>query len=189
MTNILQLLLGLALVNYLMLDVISTQPKPAPRSAQLHKALAIAGTTAVAFLLTLAVSALVEQLVLFRIANPLLSTLSFILILAAVVQGIAVVLSTRQLPFTPAVGIFLPLIFTNCVAMGVTMPLDNSELADVFASGVARCTGFALVLVLFTMLRERLEGADVPAAFQGTPTTLFTAALLSITFMGFAGLG
>ena len=209
MTNILQVLLGLALVNYVMFDaVFSEQPKGTrgqPTHSKvvgktwlsagslvwpltvLNKSLSLAAATTTAFLLTLVFSNLLEQFVLLRVTNRLLSTLSFIVTLTAALQVIALVLARRHLlsAFVPA--ILLPLIFANCVVMGVTMP-NNIELGTVLVAGLARCSGFAVVLVLFTLLRERLAGADIPAAFQGTATTLLVAALVSMTFMGFAGL-
>jgi electron transport complex protein RnfA len=159
-----------------------------PNASPLNKALSLTAATAIAFLLTLVLSTLLEQFLLFRFTNSVLSTLSSIVILAAVLQAITLVLARRQLLAALVPGMLLPLIFVNCVVMGVTMP-NTIEPSSVLVAGLARCTGFAVVLVLFTLLRERLAGADSPAAFQGTATTLVVAAILSMTFMGFGGLG
>jgi Na+-translocating ferredoxin:NAD+ oxidoreductase subunit A len=203
MTNILQVLLGLALVNYFMFDVVAVEARPTAKpvagpgrvskaslSVQLHKTFAIVGTTAVAFLLTLVISALFEQFVLFRFTGSFFSILVFVVVLAGVLQLISPLVLKRYFERAAVPGILLPLLFINCVVMGVTIPLRSShiELGTIFVPGLARCAGFALVLLFFTVLRERLNGADIPTAFRGAPATLLTAALVSMTFMGFAGL-
>jgi electron transport complex protein RnfA len=188
MTNILQVLLGLALVNYLMLDVIPAPSKPAAASALLHKALVIAGTTLATLLPTLLLSAVLEQLLINRFVSSVLSTFLFCVLLAAVLQCVALLLVKRNVSFASILPILLPLIFGNCIVMSLTMPADNTELGNVLMAGLARGVGFALVLVGFTMFRERLTGADIPVIFRGTSTTFIAAALLSVIFMGFAGL-
>jgi Na+-translocating ferredoxin:NAD+ oxidoreductase subunit A len=190
MTNILQVLLGLALINYFMFDVISDAAKPARISRQLKNALVIAGMTAVAFLLTLVSSSLLEKFVLFRFPNRYLSIFFFCLILASVLQFIVPLLLKRDVQFAPVPGILLPLIFANAVVLGVSMPVETGAIVlnEIFAAGVLRCIGFAIVLMFFTVLRERLSGADVAAPLQGAPTTLLTAALVSMMLLGFSGL-
>ncbi|MES2624427.1 MAG: Rnf-Nqr domain containing protein [Pseudomonadota bacterium] len=191
MTTILQALLGLVLVNHLMFDVVTVGANKSTASRLvLGKALFIARTTAAVFLVTLFIASVLEKLVLVHVANRLLSTLVFVVLLATVLQVIAILMVNRTLLHKQSMGLFLLLIFFNCVIMGVTLPVDinNMTLIDVFASGVARCAGFALLLVLFTTLRTRLAGADIPAALRGAPATLLAVALLSMTFMGFAGL-
>ncbi len=188
MTTILQVLLGLALVNYLMLDVMSAQAKSAATSTQLQRTLLISGITLTAFVPTLLLSAVLEQLLIMRFASSVLSTLFFCVILAAVLQCIALVIVRRINVIELTLPVFLLLIFGNCLVMGVTMPRDNIALGSVLIGGLARGVGFALVLVGYTMFRERLAGADMPAMFRGNSATFLAAAFLSVIFMGFAGL-
>jgi Na+-translocating ferredoxin:NAD+ oxidoreductase subunit A len=188
MTTILQVLLGLALVNYLMLDLIPAPAKPAVPPTQLHKTLLIAGTTLATFVPTLLFSAVLEQLLVIPLASSVLSTLSFCVILAAVSQCIALILVRRTNVNESTLPVFLLLVFGNCLVMGMTMPPRNVELGVVLVGGLARGVGFTLVLMGYTMLRERLAGADMPAMLRDNSTTFLAAALLSVIFMGFAGL-
>jgi electron transport complex protein RnfA len=190
MTNILQVLLGLALINYFMFDVISSEAGPTEKSRQLKNALVIAGLTAVAFLVTLVSSSLFEKFLLFRFTSSFLSIFFFVVILATVLQFTVPVLLKRYSQFAAVSGILLPLIFANSVVLGVTMPAGTGSIVlnDIFIDGLLRCAGFAIVLIFFTVLRERLAGADIPAPLQGAPTTLLTAAFVSMMFIGFSGL-
>ncbi|MGL6045259.1 MAG: electron transport complex protein RnfA, partial [Vogesella sp.] len=87
-------------------------------------------------------------------------------------------------------GIYLPLITTNCAVLGIPLlnAQQNHTLAESLVFGFGSAVGFSLILILFGALRERLEGADIPAPFQGTAIALVTAALMSLAFMGFGGL-
>jgi electron transport complex protein RnfA len=188
MPNILQVLLGLALVNNLMLDVIHTKPRTALQSAPLYKALLIAGITVATFLLTLTVNVLFDRLIPAGFTNNVLAALVFCAVLAAVLQGISAIAVRYDILNQPVSPFLLLLIFGNGVILGVTLPAGDIEPDYVLIAGLARGIGFGLVLALFTMLRERLAGADIPAIFRGAPATVLTAALLSMIFMGFAGL-
>ena len=119
-----------------------------------------------------------------------LKTIVFILVIASLVQFVEMVIQKTSPPLYKALGIFLPLITTNCAVLGVAV-LNIQEgytfiQACVFGLGAAM--GFTLALVLFAGIRERLELADVPKTFAGTPISLITAGLLSLAFMGFSGL-
>jgi electron transport complex protein RnfA len=111
-------------------------------------------------------------------------------VIAAVVQATEAVIQKTSPLLYQVLGIYLPLITTNCAVLGV--PLLNVALGhDLLASllfGAGSALGFTLAMVLFAGLRERLECADVPVAFRGTPIALVTAGLMSLAFMGFAGL-
>lgn len=127
--------------------------------------------------------------------NPLglgfLRTLTFILVIAAVVQFTEMVIRKVSPPLYEALGVYLPLITTNCAVLGIallTVQAGNGFVASLlygFGSG----TGFGLALVIFAGLRERLALADVPKVFEGAPIGFITAGVLSLAFMGFAGLG
>ncbi len=123
-----------------------------------------------------------------------LQTIVFILVIAALVQLVEIFMKKIFPPLYNALGIYLPLITTNCAVLGITMlVIDKSgvgygypeALANAFGSGL----GYMLAVVLFAGVRERLENADIPQALKGLPITLVSAALLAVSFSGFAGLG
>ncbi|PPC81931.1 MAG: electron transport complex subunit RsxA [Methylotenera sp.] len=119
-----------------------------------------------------------------------LRTLSFIVIIAGVVQFTEMVMEKNFPSLYQGLGIFLPLITTNCAVLGI--PLLNAQASHSFLEslffGLGGALGFSLVLILFASMRERLEGADVPLAFKGSAIGMITAALMSLAFMGFMGL-
>ena len=119
-----------------------------------------------------------------------LQTLSFILVIAALVQLIDIVMKRFAPPLHAALGIFLPLITTNCAVLGVAV-LNMKEGYGFIKSvlfGTSAAVGFAFALLIFTGLREKIERADPPRCFRGVAISLVTAGLLSLAFMGFSGL-
>ena len=153
---------------------------------------AIGLSLATVFVLTLssAVSYLLDRFVLMPFDLLHIRSLAFILVIAGVVQGTEIVVRHSSPLLYQLLGIYLPLITTNCAVLGVTLLnvyQSNSFLQSVFF-GFGASTGFGLVLVLFAALRERLVAADVPVAFRGAAIALITAALMSLAFLGFAGL-
>ncbi|WP_028452346.1 electron transport complex subunit RsxA [Chitinilyticum aquatile] len=146
---------------------------------------------ATAFVLTLAsgTSWLIDQL-LIAWQLEYLRTLAFIVMIAAIVQFTEMFIHKTSPVLYQVLGIYLPLITTNCAVLGV--PLINSAAKYGFVEslvfGFGSALGFSLILILFASIRERLEGADIPAAFKGTPIAFITAGLMSLAFMGFAGL-
>jgi electron transport complex protein RnfA len=119
-----------------------------------------------------------------------MQTIVFILVIAALVQMVEIVLKKVSPSLYQALGIFLPLITTNCAVLGVALLMVQKEygLLEGLVYSVSTALGFALALVLFAGMRERLEFEDVPKAFNGVPIALITAALLAMAFMGFSGL-
>jgi len=119
-----------------------------------------------------------------------LRTLSFIVVIAGVVQFTEMLMEKNFPLLYQLLGIFLPLITTNCAVLGI--PLLNAQsshtLVESALFGFGGGIGFSLVLILFASLRERLEGAEIPAPFKGTSIALVTASIMSLAFMGFAGL-
>jgi electron transport complex protein RnfA len=119
-----------------------------------------------------------------------LRTLVFVLLIAAVVQGAEMIVRATSPLLHELLGVFLPLITTNCAVLGVA--LINLERQHGFVEslifGAAAAAGFGLALLLFAGLRERMDTTDVPAAFRGTPIALVTAGLMALAFMGFNGL-
>ena len=142
----------------------------------------------------MALSAVVTWLIQTYILVPLnieyMQTIVFILVIAALVQMVEIVLKKVSPSLYQALGIFLPLITTNCAVLGVALLMVQKEygLLEGLVYSVSTALGFAVALVLFAGMRERLEFEEVPKAFQGVPIALITAALLAMAFMGFSGL-
>jgi electron transport complex protein RnfA len=152
---------------------------------------AIGMGAATAFVLTLASgSSHLINLLLVALDLAYLRTLSFIVVIAAIVQFTEMVIHKTSPVLYQSLGIYLPLITTNCAVLGV--PLLNVQAQHSFAEalvfGLGSALGFSLILILFGAMRERLEGADVPLPFRGTAIALGTAGLMSLAFMGFGGL-
>ncbi|MBK8325627.1 MAG: electron transport complex subunit RsxA [Moraxellaceae bacterium] len=120
-----------------------------------------------------------------------LNTLSFILVIAVTVQFTEMVLHKTSPVLYRMLGIYLPLITTNCIVLGVALlniRQENPSFIKALLTGLGAGLGFALVLVLFAAMRERINVADVPKPFRGSAIALITAGLMSLSFMGFAGL-
>jgi electron transport complex protein RnfA len=119
-----------------------------------------------------------------------LTTLSFIVVIAGIVQFTEMVVEKTSPALYQVLGIYLPLITTNCAVLGI--PLLNVQAKHNFLEsiffGMGGALGFTLVMVLFASMRERMEGADVPAIFKGSAIAMVTAGLMSLSFMGFSGL-
>ena len=142
----------------------------------------------------MALSAVVTWLIQTYILVPLgieyMQTIVFILVIAALVQMGEIVLKKVSPSLYQALGIFLPLITTNCAVLGVAILMIQKEfsLLQGVVYNVATALGFALALVIFAGLRERIEFEEAPKAFQGVPIALITASILAMAFMGFSGL-
>lgn len=153
---------------------------------------AIGMSMATTFVLTIAsmCSYLVEQYILLPLDIQYLRTLSFILVIAVVVQFTELVVHKTSPVLYRLLGIFLPLITTNCAVLGVALLNVNKQhnFVESIIYGFGAAVGFSLVLVLFSALRERLAVADVPTPFKGTAIAMVTAGLMSLAFMGFTGL-
>jgi H+/Na+-translocating ferredoxin:NAD+ oxidoreductase subunit A len=152
---------------------------------------AIGMGVATTFVLTLASGS--SYLINHYLLGPELSyltTLSFIVVIAGIVQFTEVVVQKTSPVLHQVLGIYLPLITTNCAVLGI--PLLNVQAKHNFMEsiffGMGGALGFTLVMVLFAAMRERLEGADVPVIFKGSAIAMVTAGLMSLSFMGFSGL-
>ena len=119
-----------------------------------------------------------------------LQTIVFILVIAALVQLVEIILKKYMVSLYNALGIYLPLITTNCAVLGVV--LLNVEkgysFAESIVSSLGAGLGFMVAMIMFAGVRERLEGADIPKSLQGLPITLVSASLVSMSFLGFTGL-
>jgi electron transport complex protein RnfA len=151
---------------------------------------------AVIFVITLAtiLCYLAQVLLLEPLGIEFMQIVVFMLLIAALVQSVELALRKISPPLYRALGIYLPLITTNCVVLAVPLLImrqraaGGMDLGIGVAYGVCTAAGFALALVLFAGIRERLEQARVPESFKGMPIALITAGLLALAFMGFAGM-
>ena len=147
---------------------------------------------AVTFVMALAalVAWLIQTYVLVPLDIVYMQTIVFILVIAALVQMVEIIHKKVSPSLYQALGIFLPLITTNCAVLGVAILMIQKEfnLLQSVTYSVATAIGFALALVLFAGIRERLEFEDMPRSMQGVPIALVTAGILAMAFMGFSGL-
>jgi len=153
---------------------------------------AVGMSMAVMFVMTVAslVTWLVQRLVLTPFGLDYLRTVTFILVIASLVQLVEMVVQKTSPVLYQALGIFLPLITTNCAILGVALLVQQKAYGflETLTFAVAASAGFGLALVLLSGLRESLALASVPRAFQGNAIVLVTAGILSLAFMGFSGL-
>lgn len=147
---------------------------------------------AVTFVMAIAsaVTWMVNEWVLIPLNMGYMQTVAFILIIASLVQFVEMVLAKMMPALHKALGIYLPLITTNCAVLGVALlnVQNGYSFIGSLVYGTAAGLGFMLAIVLFANIRERLEFADYPKCFEGFPIALVTAALLSMAFMGFQGM-
>ena len=148
--------------------------------------------TAVIFVITLAsaVAGVIYEYVLQAFGVEYLQTIVFILVIAALVQFVEMFLRKAMPSLYEALGVYLPLITTNCAVLGVALTNVQKEygiLAGI-VNGFATAVGFTISIVILAGLREKMEYNDVPKAFQGMPIVLITAGLMAIAFCGFSGL-
>lgn len=151
---------------------------------------------AVIFVITIAcvVANLIYQLILYPLNLDYLRTIVFILVIAALVQIVEMFLHKCMVSLYNALGVFLPLITTNCAVLGVAITNVTNGYTGVFGfvesvvNGIGTAIGYTIAIVLLAGIRERIEGNDIPYSFQGSPIVLVTAGLMAIAFFGFSGL-
>ena len=190
MTSYLFVVLGAVLVNNVVFVRILGLCPFMGVSKKLETAVGMGAATT--FVLTMACGAsyIIDRWLLMPNQLEYLRTLSFIVTIAAIVQLTELVIQKTSPLLHQVLGIYLPLITTNCAVLGI--PLLNVSLRHNFLEsllfGFGSAVGFTLALILFAGIRERLEAADVPVHFRGTAIAMITAGLMSLAFMGFAGL-
>lgn len=147
---------------------------------------------AVTFVITLstAVTWTLQTCVLNPLGLQYMQTIAFILVIAFLVQMLEIIMKKVMPSLYQALGVFLPLITTNCTVLGVAISVIPKQynLLESVVYGMSTALGFALALVIFAGVREQLEIAEVPKAMQGTPIALLCAGLLAMAFMGFSGI-
>jgi electron transport complex protein RnfA len=156
---------------------------------------------AVCFVITLAtlVTYLINQYLLVPFGLEFLQTIAFILVIASLVQVVEIVLKKISPSLYQALGIFLPLITTNCAVLGVAITVVTKEftfggtshmmnLGQAMVYALATSIGYGIAMILFAGLREHLAGNEVPKAFKGLPIALITVAIMAMAFLGFSGM-
>ena len=159
-------------------------------SRKLETAIGMALATTFVLTLSSVCSYLVNEYLLAPLDLEYLRTIAFILVIAVVVQFTEMVVHKTSPLLYQVLGIFLPLITTNCAVLGVALLNTQTEHGFIESAlyGFGAAVGFSMILILFAAMRERITVADVPEAFQGASIALITAGLMSMAFMGFAGL-
>jgi electron transport complex protein RnfA len=187
--NYILLFIGAALVNNIVLVKILGLCPFMGVSKKLEASVAMALATAFVLTIGSGTSYFISE---YLLGTDLfyLRTLSFIVVIAGVVQFTEMWMEKNSPALYQVLGIYLPLITTNCAVLGIPL-LNVQEKHNLFESlifGFGGAVGFSLVLILFASMRERLEAADVPPVFQGAAIAMVTGGLMSLAFMGFAGL-
>lgn len=190
MKELILIIVGSALVNNIILSQFQGLCPFLGVSKKVDTSIGMGG--AVIFVITLACIAtnLVYSFVLVPLNLEYLQTIAFILVIAALVQFVEMFLKKNVPSLYQALGVFLPLITTNCAVLGVAvlnMQKDYNFIQAVL-NALGGAIGFALAIVLFAGIRERIADNDTPKAFDGFPMALLTAGLMSIAFLGFSGL-
>jgi electron transport complex protein RnfA len=190
MTDLILILVATVLVNnFLLVRFLGLCPFLGV-SRNLEAAFGMSLATAFVLTLSSAVSYLLHEYLLVPLELEYLRTISFILVIAASVQFTEIMVRRLSPLLNEVLGIYIPLIATNCAVLGVA--LLNVQEAKGFAQsvffGFGASAGFALVLVMFAAVRERLISADIPLPFRGTAIALVTAGIMSLAFMGFSGM-
>ncbi len=189
MKILLILLSGILVNNFVMSKFYGTCP-----FLGVSKKVSTAAGMGIAVTFVMGVASLVTYLVQKYILEPLnityLQTIAFILVIAVLVQLVEMVINKVSPSLYKALGVYLPLITTNCAVLGVTIlnMTEGYNLIESVVNGVGSALGFMLAIVLFAGVRERLESSKIPKCFQGFPSTLIAAGLMAIAFLGFQGL-
>ena len=136
------------------------------------------------------VTSLIYDHILVNLGLEYLQTIVFILVIAALVQFVEMVLKKSMPALYEALGVYLPLITTNCAVLGVALTnvQEGNNFIQSVVNGVGTACGFTISIILLAGVRERIAGNDVPHSFQGSPIVLITAGLMAIAFSGFSGL-
>ncbi len=147
---------------------------------------------AVTFVMSLAsiITFIVQNYILDPLDLQYMQTIMFILVIASLVQLVEMVIQKTSPALYQSLGVFLPLITTNCAVLGLTILniQENYNIVETIVHAIGAAVGFSLAIVLFAAIREKLEIANVPQPFKGFPIALLTAGLMSLAFLGFSGL-
>jgi electron transport complex protein RnfA len=159
-------------------------------SAKVNTSLGMAGAVTFVMVIATIVTYIIQTFVLDRLGIAFMQTITFILVIASLVQMVEIILKKVSQPLYQALGIFLPLITTNCAVLGVAILVikKNYNLLEGVVYGASTAIGFGLALVILAGIREQLELADVPKNMKVVPISLVVAGILALAFMGFTGI-
>lgn len=190
MKELILILIGSALVN----NVVLSQFLGLCPFLGVSKKTKTAASMGAAVIFVIMIASAVTYAVHYQILVPLgmeyMQTIVFILVIAALVQMIEMMLKKVSPAIYSALGVYLPLITTNCAVLGVAITniQDGSTFAESMMNSLGTSVGFLVAIVIMAGIRERLEGNDIPKAFRGMPIVLITAGLMAIAFCGFSGI-
>jgi Na+-translocating ferredoxin:NAD+ oxidoreductase subunit A len=159
-------------------------------SNKVNTAMGMAGAVTFVIVLATIVTYLVQIYVLNKLGIAFMQTITFILVIAALVQMVEIILKKISQPLYQALGIFLPLITTNCAVLGVAILVikKNYNLIEGVVFGAATSIGFGLALVILAGIREQMDLVNIPKGMRGVPISLVVAGILALAFMGFSGI-
>lgn len=159
-------------------------------SNKVNTAIGMAGAVTFVLVLATIVTYIIQIYVLNKLGIGFMQTITFILVIAALVQMVEIILKKVSQPLYQALGIFLPLITTNCAVLGVAILVIKKDynLIEGVVYGAANAIGFGLALVILAGIREQLELSDIPKGMKGVPISLIIAGILALAFMGFTGI-
>jgi Na+-translocating ferredoxin:NAD+ oxidoreductase subunit A len=159
-------------------------------SNKVNTALGMAGAVTFVIVLATMVTYLIQVYVLNKLGIAFMQTITFILVIAALVQMVEIILKKISQPLYQALGIFLPLITTNCAVLGVAILVikKNYNLLEGVVYGASTAVGFGLALIILAGIREQLDLVNIPKGMKGVPISLVIAGILALAFMGFAGI-
>lgn len=190
MAGMILILIGAALVNNVVLSQFLGICPFLGVSKKVETAAGMGG--AVVFVITIAssIASLIYKFILVPLDVTYLQTIVFILVIAALVQFVEMFLKKKMPALYSSLGVYLPLITTNCAVLGVALTNVQKEysIGESIMNGFGTSVGFLIAIVIMAGIRERIEHNDIPKAFKGTPIVLITACLMAIAFCGFAGL-
>jgi len=190
MKELILILIGSALVNNVVLSQFLGLCPFLGVSKKTKAAASMGAAVIFVIMIASAVTYAVHYMVLVPLGMEYMQTIVFILVIAALVQMIEMMLKKVSPPIYSALGVYLPLITTNCAVLGVAITniQNGSTFAESMMNSLGTSVGFLIAIVVMAGIRERLEGNDIPKAFQGMPIVLITSGLMAIAFCGFAGI-
>ena len=190
MTEFILIIIGTVLVNNLVLTRFLGLCPFVGATTSIESAFGMSAATTFVLTLASALAWMVNTWLLQPFGLEYLRLICFILVIAATVQFTEIFIRSTQPMLHQMLGIFLPLITTNCAVLGVALLItqEQQSFIEAIIYGLGAGLGFALVIILFAALRERLQAADVPLPFRGSAIALITAGFMALAFMGFAGL-
>lgn len=190
MKELIMIIIGSALVNNVVLSQFLGLCPFLGVSKKTNTAVGMGGAVIFVITISSALCSIIYNQILVRLHMEYLNTIVFILVIACLVQFVELVLKKYSRALYSALGVYLPLITTNCAVLGVALINVNKNYALLpsVVNGFGTAAGFTIAIIIMAGIRERIEFNDVPKSFKGSPIVLVTASLMAIAFFGFAGL-